>query len=120
MRPQICAEASSICCVRKAEAVAQEREAPVVELLVGEAELLFAELFAQHELVEDERQFERAGQCSLDARDCFVVEALCFERRAVDVRRFDQRAGAFGVGFDRGDLLVANSPSNAARLPPTD
>ena len=61
---------------REAKPVAQQGEVPVVELLVGQAELVFAELFAENELIEDERQLEGAREHGFDAGDGFVVEAL--------------------------------------------
>ena len=73
----------------------------------GHAELGRAELVAQHEVVEDEADLERAEQLRFDLRERFVVEALRFERRAVDVRRALERVRALGERLDRRDLLVA-------------
>ncbi len=91
--------------IRKPEPLAKDREVPVRELVVGQAERTHAEGVAEHEAVEDERELERAGKRLLDARERLLVEALGLERGAIHVRGLVQRAGAFGVRFDRGDLF---------------
>src|SRR5580700_862210 len=91
---------------RESKAIAQEGEAPVVELLVGESKLLLAEILAEHELIKDERQLERTRQRHFYARKRFLIEALRLQGRPIDVRRFCQRTGSLRVSLDRADLFV--------------
>ena len=82
----------------------QQVEAPVLELLVGEAELRLQELLAEDALVERERDVERALHGLLDLRQGRVVEAALRQRLVVDARRAGQRLAADDVGEDVVDL----------------
>ncbi len=91
---------------REAEPIAKNREVPVVKLVVGEPELLFAEVFAEHEFVKDEGEFEGARKSGLEPRNRVVVKAFGFQGCTVDVRGFLKRTRTFSVRLDRLDLLV--------------
>ena len=102
--------------LRKAQRVVQNGVVPVRELRIGHAELLAAELIAQHVLVEDEAYLEGAQQLRFDLGDRLVVEALRLERGLVDVRRAFERVCPFGEDLDRRDLLVVIAQTPQRRL----
>ena len=83
---------------------AQQVEAVVVELLVGDLEHRLAEVFAQGPLVEDELDVEGRGQARLDLLDLGIAEALGAQLRMVQGGRVLQRAMAHGITDDLLDL----------------
>src|SRR5262249_1416602 len=82
----------------------EQVEAGGVELLLGEAEAVAAEVGAEGPLVEGERQLEDAGELALDAAEGVVGEAAGAEAGRVDVRAALERGGAAAGADDVLDL----------------
>ena len=91
-------------------------EGDIVELLVGEAEDLLAELFAQRPLVEHELDVEGRFQRRVERGYLLVGEALGLQRTGIDAGRLVKVAVADRIGVDLGDLGIPNS--RACAVPP--
>jgi len=92
---------------RKAER-REHLEGEVVQLRVGEAEDVLAELFAQRELVEDELDVEGRRQRGVQRRDDLVGDALGLQRGGVDRRGLVEKILRFFTSFFSGPVTRAD------------
>ena len=88
---------------RKAER-GEHVEGEVVQLLVGEAQRVAAEILAQREFVEGEFDVEGLGQALLDGVDVVLLEAFLLKSRVADRVGAGQRPVADGIGDDVGSI----------------
>src|SRR5262249_53309481 len=74
------------------------------ELFGRESEPAAANIVADREAIQDERQFKSAGEQGFDVFQDFVGEPFRFESGGVDMRTTHQRAGATARARDLLDL----------------